>query len=108
MQVIEQLHIWWGYSRMHANRTHLTLQALTDLDGSVIDTVTLTKPTDWGSRWHDAHGPPALEQARFFTSLVCVVRIGHQNWPSTLSLDVWLSNCSSLTVGGEAMVVGGG
>lgn len=60
VQIFEKVHLWWGYSRMHANATHMRIEAITNLDGSVIDTLTLQKPQGWGKQWHDKHGPPQL------------------------------------------------
>jgi hypothetical protein len=44
---------------MHANATHLRIDAVTNLDGTVFDTLTLAKPLDWGEQWHQQHGAPS-------------------------------------------------
>ena len=58
VQLFETVHVWWGYSRMHANATHLRIEAVTNLDGSVFDTLSLFKPPEWGQQWHQQHSPP--------------------------------------------------
>jgi Iron/zinc purple acid phosphatase-like protein C len=56
VQIFEKVHLWRGFSRMHANATHLKIEAVTNLDGSVFDTLTLSKPEGWGEQWHQQHG----------------------------------------------------
>jgi hypothetical protein len=58
MQVFEKVHVWWGYQRMHANATHLTIDAVTNRDGSVFDSITLSKPADWAVQWHSQPDHP--------------------------------------------------
>ncbi|KAL6748336.1 Metallo-dependent phosphatase-like protein [Haematococcus lacustris] len=40
---IERLLLWWGYARLEANRSSLTLQAISNYDGGVMDSLTLVK-----------------------------------------------------------------
>jgi hypothetical protein len=58
-QVFEKLHLWWGYQRLHVNGTNFKFEAVSDLDGTVFDTVELQKPADWGNRWHQQNGEPS-------------------------------------------------
>jgi acid phosphatase type 7 len=58
----EFLRLWWGYTRMHVTGTTLTVEAVSDLDGQVFDTVHLRKPSGWGTDWHQKHGPPSVQQ----------------------------------------------
>lgn len=60
MQIFEKIHLWWGYTRMHATGTSLKIEAITNSGGTVFDTLTLRKPEGWGHDWHaDSGGPPA-------------------------------------------------
>jgi hypothetical protein len=57
-QIFEKVHMWWGFSRIHASRKRFKLDAITNLDGSVFDTLRLRKPRHWGKHWHEKHGEP--------------------------------------------------
>jgi hypothetical protein len=58
----EFLHLWWGYTRMHVTGTSLKVEALSDLDGEIFDTVHLKKPDGWGAAWHEKHGEPTVRE----------------------------------------------
>ena len=44
----QALDLWWGYLRMEVNATHLAAQVVSDEDGGLMDSLTLTKPAGWG------------------------------------------------------------
>jgi hypothetical protein len=61
LQIFERVELWWGYARMHATGTSLRLDAVSDRDGQVFDSLILEKPAEWGATWHAASGrPPKL------------------------------------------------
>jgi hypothetical protein len=64
MQFFQKVHLWWGYSRIHASGTRLTIEMVSDLDGEVYDRVTLEKPKGWGATWHEEHQEPQVDAVR--------------------------------------------
>ncbi len=44
----QALKLWWGYVRLEANATCMTLQSVSDEDGRVVDSLVLRKPEGWG------------------------------------------------------------
>eukprot|EP00892_Ulva_mutabilis_P005414 jgi/Ulvmu1/3244/UM150_0017.1 len=57
-EIFEKVHLWWGYTRMHASGTSLKMEAVTNVDGTVFDTLELKKPEGWGHDWHAEVGAP--------------------------------------------------
>ncbi|KAG2432271.1 hypothetical protein HXX76_009189 [Chlamydomonas incerta] len=48
---LEHLGLWWGYMRMEANATTMQIEIVSDEDGQLMDSFTLTKPADFGERY---------------------------------------------------------
>lgn len=48
---------------MHATGTSMTIEAVTNVDGTVFDTLELKKPEGWGLDWHAEHGAPVASPA---------------------------------------------
>jgi hypothetical protein len=51
--LLQSIKLWWGYLRVEANGTQLKCEAVSDLDGRVLDSVTLVKPEGWGEMWRE-------------------------------------------------------
>lgn len=65
MQIFEKVHVWWGFSRIHASGTHLKVDSISDADGEVFDSLKLRKTKHWGKHWHHKHGEPDSRNVRF-------------------------------------------
>ncbi|KAG2446949.1 hypothetical protein HYH02_008103 [Chlamydomonas schloesseri] len=48
---LEHLGLWWGYMRMEANGTTMRIEIVSDADGKLMDSFTLTKPANFGERF---------------------------------------------------------
>jgi hypothetical protein len=68
LQIFQKVHLWWGYSRIHATGGKLKVEMVSDLDGEVYDSVTFEKPRDWGTVWHEENGEPRLKEVRCLPS----------------------------------------
>lgn len=62
------IRLWYGYMRLRADGHQLTCEAVSDLDGSVMDSVTLIKSEGWAEQYMQASGHtkkgPALVNSR--------------------------------------------
>eukprot|EP00878_Enallax_costatus_P019287 GHUV01020344.1.p1 GENE.GHUV01020344.1~~GHUV01020344.1.p1 ORF type:complete len:392 (+),score=91.17 GHUV01020344.1:31-1206(+) len=47
----QSIKLWWGYLRIQATGTELKTQMISDSDGSVMDSLTLRKPKEWGTQY---------------------------------------------------------
>lgn len=47
----QTIKLWWGYLRIQASGTQLQTQMISDSDGSIMDSLTLRKPQNWGSSY---------------------------------------------------------
>jgi hypothetical protein len=45
----QTIKLWWGYLRLQASGTELHVEAVSDLDGSLMDSFTITKASPAGS-----------------------------------------------------------
>ncbi|MEW5311981.1 MAG: hypothetical protein WDW38_003647 [Sanguina aurantia] len=48
---LQAMNLWWGILRLEINGTSLHAELVSDKDGSVQDSFTITKPSQWGQRY---------------------------------------------------------
>jgi hypothetical protein len=48
--LVQAIKIWWGFTRIEADGNQLRVEAVSDSDGTVFDTLTLVKSEGWAER----------------------------------------------------------
>lgn len=51
---LQTIKLWWGYLRIEASGSQLKCEAVSDLNGSVMDAITLVKSDGWAERYMQA------------------------------------------------------
>jgi hypothetical protein len=73
--LVQAIKIWWGFTRIEADGNQLRVEAVSDSDGTVFDTLTLVKSEGWAERHMQA-----MQKAQQQQDVVSQQRFGWRQW----------------------------
>jgi hypothetical protein len=74
-KIWEAIKIWWGFTRIEADGNQLRVEAVSDSDGTVFDTLTLVKSEGWAERHMQA-----MQKAQQQQDVASQQRFGWRQW----------------------------